>query len=268
MGPQSQVGTSLISRPTALSRTVRALVDDCFRNWRRAIISWLFNNKYIRTFARSRLSHDSPRVFRIGRRTVLKIGTIIRMTEATTMRYLAEHTSIPVPSVIDAWHLDGGGAAILMEWIDCAGTFESLQTSLTPQSKAQIAEQVRGYIEELRTLEQPPEMKGYIGPIDGAELWDGRVKQAPCAPFPSETAFNKFRLAELDILRFDPSTNERITQLENRLRGDHRIVFTHGDLNSRNILLDKQHNVVGLLDWEMSGWMPEYWEYVKAIDGK
>jgi thiamine kinase-like enzyme len=40
-------------------------------------------------------------------------------------------------------------------------------------------------------------------------------------------------------------------------------VFTHADLSPFNILLlgDK---VVGIIDWELSGWYPHYWEYTSA----
>ena len=41
------------------------------------------------------------------------------------------------------------------------------------------------------------------------------------------------------------------------------LVFTHGDLNSLNILAcgDK---VVGIVDWETAGWYPSYLEYTTA----
>lgn len=47
-----------------------------------------------------------------------------------------------------------------------------------------------------------------------------------------------------------------------RLRTSHRIVFTHGDLAPRNIIV-RDGKIVGLLDWEDAEWYPEYWEYVK-----
>ncbi|KAF5614796.1 kinase-like domain protein [Fusarium sp. NRRL 52700] len=43
----------------------------------------------------------------------------------------------------------------------------------------------------------------------------------------------------------------------------HNIVFTHSDINMRNVLI---HNgrISGIVDWENSGWFPDYWEYTKA----
>ncbi|KAK2616253.1 hypothetical protein QQS21_000888 [Conoideocrella luteorostrata] len=43
----------------------------------------------------------------------------------------------------------------------------------------------------------------------------------------------------------------------------HQIVFTHRDLNMRNILM-RNGKLSGVVDWETSGWYPEYWDYTKA----
>jgi hypothetical protein len=42
----------------------------------------------------------------------------------------------------------------------------------------------------------------------------------------------------------------------------HKIVFTHGDINMRNVMV---HNgrISGIIDWENAGWFPDYWEYTK-----
>jgi len=40
------------------------------------------------------------------------------------------------------------------------------------------------------------------------------------------------------------------------------MVFTHGDVAPRNIMVDEVGNITGILDWEKSGWYPDYWEYV------
>lgn len=44
----------------------------------------------------------------------------------------------------------------------------------------------------------------------------------------------------------------------------HEIVLTHSDFSPRNILV-RGDQVVALIDWEMAGFYPEYWEYVKAL---
>lgn len=42
-------------------------------------------------------------------------------------------------------------------------------------------------------------------------------------------------------------------------------VFTHGDIRPGNILVNKQSQVVGLLDWENAGFYPDYWEYAMTM---
>ncbi|KAH8179737.1 sulfate permease family protein [Sarocladium implicatum] len=37
-------------------------------------------------------------------------------------------------------------------------------------------------------------------------------------------------------------------------------VFTHGDLAPRNIMVDSAGRINGILDWELAGWYPDYWE--------
>lgn len=44
----------------------------------------------------------------------------------------------------------------------------------------------------------------------------------------------------------------------------HKIVFTHGDFRPANIIVRDGH-VAAILDWELAGWYPEYWEFAKAF---
>jgi aminoglycoside phosphotransferase (APT) family kinase protein len=42
------------------------------------------------------------------------------------------------------------------------------------------------------------------------------------------------------------------------------IVLAHADFRPANIIVKKGH-VTGIIDWEMAGWYPEHWEFVKAF---
>ena len=44
----------------------------------------------------------------------------------------------------------------------------------------------------------------------------------------------------------------------------HRIVFSHGDLQHHNLLVHEGH-LSGFIDWEASGWYPDYWEYTTPM---
>ena len=45
---------------------------------------------------------------------------------------------------------------------------------------------------------------------------------------------------------------------------EHEIVFTQGDLRPDNIMV-KKGRVTAIIDWEMAGWYPDYWEFAKAF---
>ncbi|KAF1739124.1 hypothetical protein CRV24_001056 [Beauveria bassiana] len=78
----------------------------------------------------------------------------------------------------------------------------------------------------------------------------------PIGPFKDEAAFSQ-------KLRFpdDPS------------RRGHKIVFTHADLNPRNIIVNQVKDatgtlhweVSGIVDWEAAGYYPEYWDCTKSM---
>ena len=42
-------------------------------------------------------------------------------------------------------------------------------------------------------------------------------------------------------------------------------VFTHADIAPRNVMVDEQNMVTGILDWESAGWYPDYWEYAQIM---
>lgn len=45
-------------------------------------------------------------------------------------------------------------------------------------------------------------------------------------------------------------------------------VFTHADLGAEHILVNPDEGrIVGIIDWEMAGFWPQYWEYRKALYG-
>jgi aminoglycoside phosphotransferase (APT) family kinase protein len=44
----------------------------------------------------------------------------------------------------------------------------------------------------------------------------------------------------------------------------HRAVFTRADFRPANIIVKDGH-VAGIIDRELAGWYPEYWEFVKAL---
>jgi hypothetical protein len=59
-----------------------------------------------------------------------------------------------------------------------------------------------------------------------------------------------------------------LDSIREQLPDDTGIKFTHGDLHRSNIIVDtacRPPRVVTIVDWEQSGWYPEYWEERKAF---
>ncbi|KAJ3473072.1 hypothetical protein NLG97_g10533 [Lecanicillium saksenae] len=79
---------------------------------------------------------------------------------------------------------------------------------------------------------------------------------APVGPFKDETAFSQ-------ELRFPDEPSRR----------GHKIVFSHADLNPRNIIVrrvecadgSKEWELSGIIGWETAGYYPEYWDCTKAF---
>jgi aminoglycoside phosphotransferase (APT) family kinase protein len=138
------------------------------------------------------------------------------------------------------------------------------------EQKKYIFVQLRRYLQELRKIPQPPPV-GRIESLTGA-CYDLRLENDPFGPFGNEEEFHDWRLSTHDWQAQD--IPDRLRACRQALRDDHRIVFTHGDLHVQNVQFDlrgsrpEDAHVSALLDWEMSAWMPEYWEPVKMLHGQ
>jgi len=97
---------------------------------------------------------------------------------------------------------------------------------------------------------------------------DTRKWTRSSGPIFSEAEFNDF-LLRCPRKGFSLSY---MAWLRSCLKDNHRIVLTHGDLNPKNIiLLDGENGTVsvsGIVDWEMGGWYPEYWDSLKAFNSR
>ncbi|KAE8312066.1 kinase-like domain-containing protein [Aspergillus transmontanensis] len=54
-------------------------------------------------------------------------------------------------------------------------------------------------------------------------------------------------------------------ELPDMLPRSDRAVFTHGDIAPRNIMVDENANITGIIDWEYAGWYPDHWEYARIL---
>ncbi|KAK4495131.1 hypothetical protein PRZ48_013458 [Zasmidium cellare] len=208
----------------------------------------------------------------ISKRLIVKTGHRIRLTEAATMKYIGEHTSIPVPKVYCSF-VYNRRACILMERIQ-GDDLPAVWDGLSEDGRQKVYAQLRTIIDELRALKPPPGTG--VESCTGGSLYDGRIPRSPeLGPFKTIQDFHLW-LRE----GFNPSEArakaqgevaeevwERLEKMVKMQEGPWPApVFTHGDLNPFNILL-RGDQVVGIIDWEFAGWYPHYWEYTSAWYG-
>lgn len=175
----------------------------------------------------------------------------IKPSEAEAMRFVREHTTIPVPCVHATTR-----TSITMDFVE-GNMLQDVWNDLSDTERATISAQLRDYLNQLRAI------KGsYIGGFNKSPAVDSRHFSYEGGPFESEAEWNDFLLE--DLLTACPAAVR--SMVYSQLRTDHEIVFTHGDLGAMNILVNGGR-IVALIDWERAGFYPEYLELIKPLRG-
>ncbi len=94
-------------------------------------------------------------------------------------------------------------------------------------------------------------IKQSFGPLSNVHDFHLWLRCGFTSPFPPERSSNPGRDAAI----------KRMIQLQDKRQYETKP--THGDFNSLNVLV-KDDNIVGIIDWEMAGWYPDYWESTSA----
>ncbi|XXG99277.1 hypothetical protein Hte_005614 [Hypoxylon texense] len=184
--------------------------------------------------------------------------------EFNALEMVRRHTSIPVPEALDIVFQQGDvndplsipGTHLLVTRVPGL-PLSRCQNVLSDKDIGRIANQLKDYVAQLRDIRQLVNSDVAICNSLGGACMDGRVCGGrPVGPFTEEAAFSQ-------MVKFsdDPA------------RRGHEIVFTHADLNPRNILVGQTvqsdgttgWSVTGIVDWETAGYYPEYWDYTKAM---
>ncbi|CAG8251617.1 unnamed protein product, partial [Penicillium salamii] len=191
-------------------------------------------------------------------RICVKYGRLVHLSEASAVRFVAEHTSIPVPKVKCAF-THSGRTYLVMERIkgDMIGY---LWGHRSEESKAKLLSQLAEKVRQLRDIQPPEGCK--IASVDGGSLFDCRLPGSVTrfGPFDTIQDFHRHLREGMDFDSRLPPEVQDLIKLQNK---SWPLVFTHGDLSSLNILA-RGDEVVGIVDWETAGWYPSYWEYTTA----
>jgi serine/threonine protein kinase len=208
-----------------------------------------------------------PRIFLLPEEDrILKVGISVKLTEAEAMRYVACNTSIPIPTVHDAYEHEGR-SYILMSRVH-GKPLGGVWNSLCFDQKASIVRQLNHYMAELETLS---------GDFYGA-LWKSpsediffqhhpfRNEKIQYGPYVSRQEYNAGLVAALKNSRPDQSLSASDQTLAEKLLqiDDERKIFSHGDLHPNNIIIDDTCCITGIVDWEGAGFSIPGRDYYEA----
>ncbi|PYI11828.1 kinase-like protein [Aspergillus sclerotiicarbonarius CBS 121057] len=201
---------------------------------------------------------------------VVKYGPHVTITEAKNMIFVDRNTeTVPVPKIFACYtygpiprDVDDYGSLydtyIIMSFVEGQSLDKAWET-YDQTTKDRVTNQLKGYLHELRAINS----SGYIGSADSGPVTDPILERYHTqGPFDSEESFNATIISAYHA-------REPRRHIKNFLVGmlsenNHQIVFTHGDLRLTNIMVHDGH-VTGIVDWEYSGWYPEYWEFSRAL---
>ncbi|KAK2759209.1 hypothetical protein FQN53_008152 [Emmonsiellopsis sp. PD_33] len=175
--------------------------------------------------------------------------------EANTLQMVEKLTNIPAPRAIDV--LETRHFSYLLMTRVPGRPIGQMLDSMTDEQIEQAVVDLKRYISELRNIPKNTTSEFQICNSMGGGILDWRIpdSQREELRFSTESEFNKYLTDPLrDEIRKRAAVSHDVR---------HDIVFTHGDLNPRNILAENG-KITGIVDWENAGWFPEYWEYTKS----
>ncbi len=194
---------------------------------------------------------------------VLKQGRRVHYGEEVAARLIKQHTNVPVPVIVFSRYNDKEGT-IGMAYVP-GYPLDSIWDGLNEQDKERVCHDIWAMIMRWRQIPRPAELAHrYQCLADGSSATrDPLIKDLQNPPRPLNT---------------DEEVRARIYQRYRRCGGDRyadtlpdmlprcsESVFTHADVAPRNLIVDSTGHITGVIDWEMAGWYPDYWEYANIM---
>ncbi|KAK4201361.1 putative phosphotransferase [Triangularia verruculosa] len=139
-------------------------------------------------------------------------------------------------------------------------SLDQIWHDMTDAEQSSIKKQLRTQFERMRTCKQP-----FIGRLGRQPTHDNfnSLGNSQMGPFSSEEDFDEWCLARLRGNALSKWKWKKFVEKERRSSSGN-FVLTHGDLTPRNIMV-KDGVITGIIDWERSGFFPEYAEYAFAM---
>lgn len=180
------------------------------------------------------------------------------LSEAKIMLFVQQHTSIPVPTIHLVFTVSDPVAKgaiityILMDRIRGAD-LQHKWPSLSPSDRSSVISTVKDYVAQLRNIPLPENCPP--GPLNGRRCRGPWFSFYDAGPFGSYDALIAWWNSTLDYAKKNGYCHSK-----DSFTARAPLVFTHGDLVARNLILDGD-GTVWVVDWELAGWYPSYVEY-------
>jgi hypothetical protein len=219
-----------------------------------------------------------------GRRVVIvgpylvKYGKYASPLEGLNLLFLEQTLpDIPAPKLYAMWR-EGNEVFLVMEFFE-GETLDKLWKTLGDRDKDTTVKMLRDIFKSLHSLPT----SGFFGsitkgPIPYHLFWDPDKDPTVIRPF--DTASDMIRgLAKrsgINSILNDakPSLAEFFERNLAPALEDHYPVFCHSDVQRKNIIVQNISSAttggaddlrLALVDWEVAGWYPSYWEYTMAF---
>ena len=223
-----------------------------------------FSLRYVKWTGSTRETGIYPLPFGV----LIKRSEKVRIEEALTTQ-AARAAGLPAPKIICyGEHADStyGAISIMMTRMPGQELFEELWEWFSPEEKSTIIAELKTYVDTMRCWVNPWYGGEGICSVAGTSICSVRVPSRNIGPCKNEEDFNKLLMepAQHSYIRSFSNYEEKLVKTKLAHTVPHKIVFTHGDLLPWNILVSNDGHVTAIIDWEASGWYPEYWEYTTA----
>ena len=205
-------------------------------------------------------------VVKLNSSVAVKFAEGMDTDEAITMTHIQNHASeLPIPKSFGVASIDNINYHF-MSFVEGV-SLDKLWSSLTKSQKESIQTQLSVILRHVRSLPLPSDPA--IGSGSPPRCKDIRVRtRISSSRICTEEDFNGFLLSNPFNTDWGVSPFY-LRMIRSRMRTDHRMCVTHGDLRPANITVQRKDansiQINGLVDWGNSGVYPEYWEYAKAL---
>ncbi|KAF2970769.1 hypothetical protein GQX73_g2840 [Xylaria multiplex] len=178
--------------------------------------------------------------------------------DAENTRYVRTICNMPIPEILTSW-TDNDHFITVQDRID--GTELERVATLTKDDLVRIGNQLGQHLLKLRgTTDKQMRM------LDGRKVVDRRLlKPLPNGPLRGNITTDQHVRDELESRIASTVERSIVVGLMRKMPTALPFTFSHSDLHEGNIMV-KDGQFTGLIDWELAGFYPVWWEYVNCCE--